>query len=299
MLSPRSRHVHWRTIAVVALSVAGLSALAATFVGGASPVDAVDGSWISLGAGSLPVEAMNAIGSFPAWASIVLVCGFASGSGRSAFEALSVAAIAELVTSVIKVIVARPRPSGAAVTDIIAAGFPSGHVVRTAIVFAIVLALVPWGRRHPRLVIGMAIPATLLMGVARVSSGAHHSSDVIGALLIAATIVAVWQVVRVAGASIGTRVARSSRSRPPGRLSLIAVAAAVSMTLIPSISLAASPSPGAESAGDPRSSGQGPGLVGDPATAIVAVLAIGLASVAGTYLYVRLTPGRSKAKEKE
>jgi len=55
--------------------------------------------------------------------------------------------------------------------------------------------------------------------------------------------------------------------------------------------LAASPSPGAP-VGDPRSSGQGPGLVGDPAFALLAVVFIGLGSVVATLAYVRLTGRR-------
>ncbi|MBA2373420.1 MAG: hypothetical protein H0V74_04350 [Chloroflexi bacterium] len=50
---------------------------------------------------------------------------------------------------------------------------------------------------------------------------------------------------------------------------------------------AASPSP--RIGGDPRSDGQGPGLVGDPVTAILIVLVIGLGSLVATLLYVRLT----------
>jgi hypothetical protein len=41
--------------------------------------------------------------------------------------------------------------------------------------------------------------------------------------------------------------------------------------------------------GDPRSSGQGPGLVGDPVFAIAVVLAIGLGALALTLVYVRMT----------
>ena len=54
--------------------------------------------------------------------------------------------------------------------------------------------------------------------------------------------------------------------------------------------LAASPSPVV--GGDPRSSGQGPGLVGNPAFALLAVIAIGLGSVLATLIYVRLTRDR-------
>jgi hypothetical protein len=56
--------------------------------------------------------------------------------------------------------------------------------------------------------------------------------------------------------------------------------------------LAASPSPSGPTGGDPRSSGQGPGLVGDPLLAVVLMLAIGLGAALLTIVYVRLTGGR-------
>jgi hypothetical protein len=56
--------------------------------------------------------------------------------------------------------------------------------------------------------------------------------------------------------------------------------------------LAASPTASAATGGDPRSSGQGPGLVGDPLLAIGLMLAIGLGAALLTTLYVRLTGGR-------
>jgi hypothetical protein len=58
--------------------------------------------------------------------------------------------------------------------------------------------------------------------------------------------------------------------------------------LIPS-ALAASPEPSVAAGGDPRSNGQGPGLVGTPGVAILAVVAIGIAAVVATTIYVRLT----------
>jgi hypothetical protein len=66
-----------------------------------------------------------------------------------------------------------------------------------------------------------------------------------------------------------------------------AVAGAVTQT-----AFAASPGPSAVVGGDPRSSGQGPGLVGDPVTAIALVLLIGVATAVATAVYVRLTGGR-------
>ena len=55
--------------------------------------------------------------------------------------------------------------------------------------------------------------------------------------------------------------------------------------------LAATPTPGTE-AGDPRSSGQGPGLVGDPLFALLAVVVIGVTTVLVTLAWIRLTPRR-------
>jgi hypothetical protein len=73
--------------------------------------------------------------------------------------------------------------------------------------------------------------------------------------------------------------------------SIVASLAAVAMWLAgAAAALAASPTPAA--GGDPRSSGQGPGLVGDPAFAVLAVLAIGIGTIAVTLAYIRLTGGR-------
>lgn len=66
-----------------------------------------------------------------------------------------------------------------------------------------------------------------------------------------------------------------------------AIAGAVTTT-----ALAASPEPTGVLGGDPRSSGQGPGLVGDPLTAIVLVVLIGVGTAVATAVYVRISSGR-------
>jgi hypothetical protein len=71
-----------------------------------------------------------------------------------------------------------------------------------------------------------------------------------------------------------------------------ATALAASAASGPAVSgpVASGPVPSAL-AGDTRSSGQGPGLVGTPALAIGAVVLVGLLAVGTTLLYVRLTGG--------
>lgn len=57
------------------------------------------------------------------------------------------------------------------------------------------------------------------------------------------------------------------------------------------VAMAATPTPAGE-AGDPRSAGQGPGLVGDPLFAVLTVVVIGLTAVLVTTAWIRLTARR-------
>ena len=65
--------------------------------------------------------------------------------------------------------------------------------------------------------------------------------------------------------------------------------------LVPGVA-AASPTPG--TAGDPRRSGEGPGLVGQPGVAVLVVLAIAVLTVIVTTAYVRLTRDAPKGERR-
>jgi hypothetical protein len=89
------------------------------------------------------------------------------------------------------------------------------------------------------------------------------------------------------GAVVVRRAGRAIRRVAPMAAAVVAVAMA---TLVNAAAvLAASPSPTQGAGGDPRSAGQGPGLVGDPLLAIVVVTLIAVASLGVTLLYVRAT----------
>jgi hypothetical protein len=76
-------------------------------------------------------------------------------------------------------------------------------------------------------------------------------------------------------------------------LVLIAIAAAWWLLLVlPAAAAAASPDPTRGPGNDPRSAGEGPGLVGPPGLAIVAVRGIGRLAIVATLGYVRLTSPR-------
>lgn len=82
--------------------------------------------------------------------------------------------------------------------------------------------------------------------------------------------------------------------RSPERRLTAAGAAVAAWTVAAGAALAASPTPSPQ-VGDPRSGGQGPGLVGDPLLAILLVVAIGGLSLVATLLYVRATGGPGDA----
>ena len=106
---------------------------------------------------------------------------------------------------------------------------------------------------------------------------------------------------RVAGALIAVAVALILGSAAWAVLGVIAPTAIGRLagldTLIAS-ALAASPEPSAIT-GDPRSNGQGPGLVGTPGLAILGVALIGILAVVATTVYVRLTASSSGARTHE
>ncbi len=94
-------------------------------------------------------------------------------------------------------------------------------------------------------------------------------------------------------------LAGGSTARPRIATALLVLAAALIVTglvmlALPGSALAASPDPTGLIGSDTRSSGEGVGLVGAPLAAIAGVIGIGLASMLGTLLFVRMTRGRSR-----
>lgn len=84
----------------------------------------------------------------------------------------------------------------------------------------------------------------------------------------------------------------AGRDRGLARTAAKAIVLGSIWLMLASAALGASPAPSDMPGGDPRSSGQGPGLVGDPVLAVGAVLAIGLGALILTLVYVRATSRR-------
>jgi undecaprenyl-diphosphatase len=109
---------------------------------------------------------------------------------RAPFDAIAVAAAAaEIPAALVKLIVDRPRPPASTEIEafITAASYPSGHTVRAVLMAGLIVAAVAWTRRPGAVrfvatIVGVALVA--FVGLARIASGQHWPTDVLGGLML-------------------------------------------------------------------------------------------------------------------
>jgi hypothetical protein len=95
----------------------------------------------------------------------------------------------------------------------------------------------------------------------------------------------------------GGRRVRSALAIALLGLGVTIVVVGIVWALLAAATLGATPTPApTPAAGDPRSAGEGPGLVGEPFMAVIAVLAVGIATAVLTLAWVRLRPARSATR---
>lgn len=183
---------------ILLLSGLVLAVLSAAVPAGPAGLDELDAAVRSTALPSLEpvIHLVNVAGSLPVWLLALAAFAILGVAHRwPRLDGLAVAGMAEIANIAIKVAVGRPRPPGAESSDfLVAAGFPSGHVTRTAVLIGVVLVVVPVAARHPRATIILGVVATLLMSLSRVASGEHYASDVIGGILLAAVLLSAWAI---------------------------------------------------------------------------------------------------------
>jgi membrane-associated phospholipid phosphatase len=136
------------------------------------------------------VALLDLVVSLPLWSAVVVLVGalmWRAGRRRPSLLVLS-SLTAELATAALKAYIDRPRPVGAEVTELLAsASFPSGHVVRAVVALGLTFVVLARSRAPlggPFLV--LATVFLVALAIARVASGEHHASDVLGGLLLGA-----------------------------------------------------------------------------------------------------------------
>ena len=92
-----------------------------------------------------------------------------------------------LVDTLVKIIVARPRPVvGNPLITVAGKSFPSGHAMGSTICYgALLLAFLPLAApRWRRWIVGLVVLLVLLIGLSRLALGVHFLSDVLGGLVL-------------------------------------------------------------------------------------------------------------------
>lgn len=121
---------------------------------------------------------------------VLIITGYLLLEGRvqTALMVLTASISGELLGSLLKLWIARPRPSAVPhLRTVVSASFPSGHAMESAIIYLTLGALlmrVVQGRITKIYCMGMAIVLTFIVGVSRVFLGVHYPTDVVGGWML-------------------------------------------------------------------------------------------------------------------
>jgi undecaprenyl-diphosphatase len=160
-------------------------------------------------------DAFDTLASLPVVIAIGVAAAVASIATRrpAMATAIVLGLFGEIPTTIVKAIVDRPRPPGGSEVEAIGsvASYPSGHTVRAVVLAGLFVAAFAWrnrGRGTRTWAVLVAVVVIVLVGIARVASGEHWPTDVVGGLLLGGA----WLVLCLL---VGDRD-RRSEGRVPG-----------------------------------------------------------------------------------
>ena len=140
-------------------------------------------------------------------AGLIVIVGFlVAGAWRSAVAFLVVNAVSAVAVTILKDVVGRERPGGAA-TLWETASWPSGHTTGTMTFALALLVLVGTSRRTQAILGVVVVPVALAVGYSRIFLGVHWPTDVLAGWLLSTFLVSLMML--VSGGSLG-RVHRPS-----------------------------------------------------------------------------------------
>jgi undecaprenyl-diphosphatase len=125
------------------------------------------------------------------WLSIVVaavsVVLLRAGRQRATLFLIATSVVDGLLIRVVKVLVARPRPSLVApVATASGKSFPSGHTMGATVIYgAVLIVLLPWlSRRSRRLAIAGWLVLVASIGFTRLALGVHYITDVLAGFVL-------------------------------------------------------------------------------------------------------------------
>lgn len=178
--------------------VVGLLVLGILVRGGPLAIDldlaAAVGGWYP----RFATDAFDTLASVPVIAAVAVVGIVRSVVRRDPGLAVGFALglASEIPTTLAKYAFDRPRPPGTTEVETIGsiAGYPSGHTVRAIVVAGMLVAAFAWAHRSAAvrwMAVIAAIAFVALVGLARVGSGQHWPTDVLGGIMLGLT----WLIV--------------------------------------------------------------------------------------------------------
>jgi membrane-associated phospholipid phosphatase len=206
--------------AAVVILVVAVGVLDAISVGGPLPIDLSLPPAIMTWYPAAATDLFDTLGALPLFGAVMIAgaIGCLVARRRRLGIAFVLGLCGEILTTIVKLVVDRPRPPGGTEIDalVTAASYPSGHTLRAVLMAGLIIAAVAW--RHRRgvvrfvvLVAGVAFGA--LVGLARIASGEHWPTDVLGGLMLG---VAWLTICLVAGEALEQRGFRPRPVSTPG-----------------------------------------------------------------------------------
>jgi membrane-associated phospholipid phosphatase len=200
-------------VAVLLVGVAGLGL--AVHAGNPLPIDTALAPGIMAWYPPAATDLFDTLGSLPVFAAVMVVGAVAAlaSSRRGTVVSFVLGLCGEIVTTAVKLVVDRPRPPAGVGIDafVTTASYPSGHTVRAVLMGGLIVAAFAWqgrrgGVRFVATLAGLAFAA--LVGLARIASGQHWPTDVIGGLLLGGAWLTICLIV-------ADRLERRRRRPPP------------------------------------------------------------------------------------
>ena len=191
-VADRRRHDDRAAAAAVAILIVAVACLGAAIRFGVTfPIDRSLAGAIASWYPPLATSLFDTLGALPVFAGVMIVGAVACLLGRrpGLAAAFFLGVGGEIPSTIVKLIVDRPRPPAGIGIDafVTTASYPSGHTVRAVLMAGLIVAAIAWRRRSDALrliALGCGLAFAALVGLARIASGEHWPTDVLGGLLL-------------------------------------------------------------------------------------------------------------------